>query len=374
MNKDAKILFITPIHDWSSLTEFEGLLRGFNKLGYQNLQVFRLNQMFNVIAPAFRISFNNTDMILNEGIPYQVAGDFIFGNIFELCVSQNFDYVLVGHGGQFRYPIIDKLRELRDKHNLIKTQFGVVLYDDPYEIDITEQYCQHFDFVCTNEDTCVVVHKQHNSKVMNLLTACDYDDIVKNSVLDQNLFTNIVSVGSGFPERTVLFNQLVPYIKEHNLGIRFYGRGWGNLDKYYYPFIYQDGLCPQRMTYTLFHNSSCTINLFRIAEVSSLGSTNKRGIQGNSPSPRCFQALACNTILINDTLHKDVANLTPKDRLYLFDRTKVDEVIAKLDEARRSQDWDIRSRKNRSYEILDCHGTYLNRAEELIKQLGEWYG
>jgi len=373
MDKKAKLLFITPIHNWSSLTEFEGLARGFLKLGYQDLQMFWLNKSFDILAPAFKISMHNTDYILDENYPYHLASDFIFGNILTMCLRNNYDYVIVGHGGQFQYDILDKLRELRDKHNLIKTRFGVVLYDDPYEIDVTEKYGQHFDFVCTNESNCVETHKLHNQKVMYLQTACDYEDIVKNCVLDEKLFTHIVSVGSGFPERIALFNKLLPFIKQHNLNIKFYGRGWQPLSPEYHPHINQTGLCPQRVTYNLLHNSSCTINLFRIPEVSSLGNTNQRQIQANSPSPRCFQALAANTILISDDSHKDISELTPKDKVYLFNRDSYERFELKLNSAMQSQDWNIRGRKNRSYEVLDAKGTYLNRAEELISQLNTWY-
>jgi spore maturation protein CgeB len=171
--------------------------------------------------------------------------------------------------------------------------------DDPYAVDDSLRTCRFFDFVFTNERTCVSVYRRYGCKnVIHLPLAAPYPAYApRRTSFDYR--SRICLLGSAFDNRLASVQKLMPFLAEYPT--RLVGPGWrramkgrrsGNirtLDRWVSPVE----AC------RFYNGADIALNFHRSPLDRHLGQ-NRRGIGARTPNNRTFEIAACATFQLTD--------------------------------------------------------------------------
>jgi spore maturation protein CgeB len=358
-NSKTKLLIVSPIHSWSSMTVYKGLCTALQELKIDFIS-HRLDRSFHQYRGSAISAISSSDAIINiDNLAERSAMNDSMAEIFSIVLDIKPEILLVIHGGNFGYSILDTIRELK-KCGYLNTISGVWLLDDPHEIDISSQYSKRFDFVFDYERSCIRQHQDGDKIVEHIPVAADSISIEEFKNDNPSFKSDISIVGVGFKERLeFLSNQLlVDYIIKNNIALSLYGLGWMPLLQVYQNKIrIVNRIIPQSMTYEIYYNSVTTINFFRDTQMSSLGYTNRNSISAYSLNPRCYEALVCGTKLITD--YRNDIDIIKHPNLYTYNRNNIDSFINVIKIAL--------STKLRLIVPVPKNLTYIDRAEKILE-------
>jgi len=178
----------------------------------------------------------------------------------------------------------------------IKT--AVWFVDDPYVTDDTVKLAPHYDFVFTHERSCVRLYQSIGCAQAHHLPLAAHFGTFQPMPVARTYESDICFIGTGFPNRIALFDQIAPYLKRRNVVIA--GALWNRMRNYRMieRFLIKEGVpVPESARY--YNGAKIVINLHRTPGQSP---ENRNAIDwpAESINPRTFDMSACGTLQLTD--------------------------------------------------------------------------
>lgn len=272
------------------------------------------------------------------------------------------DLVLVLLGDKLPIDQVIAIREMG-----IKT--AVWFTDDPYYSDVTTKIAPYYQYVFTQEISCVSHYQMFGCPKVHYLPLAvntkvfHYQKEYKN---DSDTI-DVCFMGAGWNNRITMFDELAPFLSQKNTLI--VGSRWKLMRNYHLLSnkIRIAFLSPEESA-RLINRSKIVINNHRPFDDSTLFNLNSNKLPGLSINPRTFEISACCTFQLTDVrqeLHryyevgKDIetysstSNLIEKIEYYLNHDEKRNKIA-----------------ENGHIKTLQNH-TYKNRLETLLKIIFE---
>jgi spore maturation protein CgeB len=238
-------------------------------------------------------------LIINQGIIEDLKGlvrEIITAtpteNIINLTVQTHPDLVLVLLGDQTPYEQILAIRNMG-----IKT--AVWLTDDPYYTDVTTLYAQYYDFIFTNELSCVSLYQTLGCPQVHYLPFAANTNIFYPNHVDTTYLRDICFIGTAWNNRISFFDSVAKYLA--NMNIIIIGPLWNKLMNYSLLSnkIIPTGI-PCTTTANYFNGAKIVINLHRSHDDETLFKKNTRNLDAYSINPRTFEISACGAFQLTD--------------------------------------------------------------------------
>lgn len=178
--------------------------------------------------------------------------------------------------------------------------------DDPYYSDITRITSTHYDYVFTNELSCVEFYTMQGCKqVYHLPLAVDLN-VYRPQRVHTGYFSDVCFIGSAYWHRVNFFNRIAPYLARKN--VKIFGWWWQRLDQYskLSHIIRTDWLTPEE-TAKYYNGAKIVINLHRSPNDESFNK-NSSQVEALSTNPRTFEICGSGAFQLTDA-RQDLANL-----------------------------------------------------------------
>lgn len=281
-SEEFAIKNIYPCIRWASWDIANYVEKGFKKIGIKTLSFKPLDES-EIFEKETKLSEKFKYVKFNR----KYTTYFIFENMLKKLVKEKPNIVLFIHGSNIPFRFIKSIKDI----GIIT---AVWLMDDPHEIDHSKTYSHFYDFVFTTEKNAVEIHSIRNKNVYYL--PCGYDEETFYPKEDKRYESDICIIGSGFPERINLLENIYPYIKD--LNTRIIGN-WEqiNKDSPLKKLIEKNFVEPKEAS-LYYSNAKIVLNQHRMPYLSTSLSSNINHIEGISPNPRLFEASACGAFSI----------------------------------------------------------------------------
>jgi len=211
------------------------------------------------------------------------------------------------------------LKDFQSKADVIEKLPGhKILWtmEDPYEIDLVEQYHHYFGYILTTDRASAEYLRQTTGKGTHLPHGA-IPEVHKPQEVSWEYRSDLCFIGNAFPSRLQFFRKVLPSLKDYNVILG--GTGWNLLNDSYGQRIINHGVSSEN--YLKFINGAkVNINLHRLRDDVSIA--NKNGIMPSSPNNRFFEICACKAVQMVDS------SRSPE----LLDYYGTDEVIMFYDE------------------------------------------
>ncbi|WJH32476.1 glycosyltransferase [Paenibacillus sp. CC-CFT747] len=206
------------------------------------------------------------------------------------------DLVLVLNATRFPVEQADRLRDMG-----ILT--AVWFLDDPYRMDWDVQLAAHYDYVFTNEISCVSPFQEAGSPRVFYLPLAVHPAVYYPRRMEPAYRSDVCFIGTAFANRRAFFDRLAPYLAGKKVFIS--GWYWDRLARYdlLKSSIRQDKLregtwLSAEETAKYYNGAKIVINLHR--EDSAEETINSRGIPALSINPRTFEISGCGVLQLTD--------------------------------------------------------------------------
>lgn len=177
--------------------------------------------------------------------------------------------------------------------------------DDPYFTEDTSVICRHYDHVFTHELGCVEFYQSLGVSSVHYLPLCVNPKMFYPRRTSPKYQYDIVFIGNAFRNRTALFDELAPYLKQKKVLIA--GGFWERLKTYEQlsPFI-SHGFIPPEETANYYSGAKLVINIHRPWEEGQ-DNRNSFRLPSRSINPRTYEISACGTMQLTD-VRDDLGN------------------------------------------------------------------
>lgn len=177
--------------------------------------------------------------------------------------------------------------------------------DDPYFTEDTSVICRHYDHVFTHELGCVEFYQSFGVPSVHYLPLCVNPKMFYPRRTAPQYKYDIVFIGNAFHNRTALFDELAPYLKDKKVLIA--GGFWERLATYdqLAPFI-SNGFIPPEETANYYSGAKLVINIHRPWEEGQ-DNRNSFRLPSRSINPRTYEISACGTMQLTD-VREDLGN------------------------------------------------------------------
>ncbi len=186
------------------------------------------------------------------------------------------DLVMSVHGGNVPIDIIQK-------YGATGVPTAVYLLDEPYEVDSSVQWAQHYDWVFTVDRSTVKIHSE-NSNAIHM--PCGYDESIFKPD-GPSVKSDVLMLGSRFAARE---NILMRCVSKYGSRFTWVGPGWHELcvaGTHYNQLVSPED-CAK-----FYRGAGITLNIHRDSTWSHFGELNKRNIQATHLNPRFWESAAC---------------------------------------------------------------------------------
>ncbi len=222
--------------------------------------------------------------------------------MLEIAAREKPGAVLVMNGLHvFPENHLDQISEIRK----LGIPTAIWFVDDPYFTEDTSLICHHYDHVFTHELGCVEFYQSLGASSVHYLPLCVNPKMFYPRRTPPKYQYDIVFIGNAFRNRTVLFDELAPYLKDKKVLIA--GGFWERLATYEQlsPFI-SNGFIPPEETANYYSGAKLVINIHRPWEA---GQDNRNSFQlpSRSINPRTYEISACGTMQLTD-VREDLGN------------------------------------------------------------------
>ncbi|WCK56180.1 glycosyltransferase [Aneurinibacillus sp. Ricciae_BoGa-3] len=268
------------------------------------------------------------------------------------------DLVLVLLGDTFHIDQVSAIRSMG-----IKT--AVWFTDDPYYTDVTIQFAPHYDFVFTQELSCVSFYHAYGCFRVHYLPLAVNTRVFHYHRQDHSFNTDVCFLGTAWNNRISLFDQIAPYLSTKKTLI--VGPDWHRLQNYHLlsDKIRLEVLSPEQSAH-LINTSKIVINNHRAYDDDTLFSKNSRKLLAYSINPRTFEISACGAFQLTDVRQELPSCYLPRKELETY--SSPSELIEKID-------YYLRHEKERNAialrglnRTLNEH-TYSKRLKELLTRV-----
>jgi spore maturation protein CgeB len=253
---DKRILYIAPIHGGTYIVISQGIVDGLRSLVRE---VYTAKADQNVVSYAAEIK------------P---------------------DLVLVLLGDTFPIDQVNAIRAMG-----IKT--AVWFTDDPYYSDVTITIAPFYDFVFTQELSCLSLYPLVGCRQVHYLPLAANTRVFHYQGMDRSLNIDVCFLGTAWNSRIDLFDQIAPYLS--SIKTLIVGPGWNRLQNYHLlkDKIYLDVLTPEQSA-LLMNQAKIVMNNHRPFDDNTLFSKNSRRLLAHSINPRTFEICACGAFQLTD--------------------------------------------------------------------------
>lgn len=175
---------------------------------------------------------------------------------------------------------------------------AVWFVDDPYVTDDTVKLAPHYDYVFTHERSCVRLYQSIGCAQVHHLPLAAHFGTFQPMPVARSYDADICFIGTGFPNRIALFDQIAPYLKRRNVVIA--GGLWDRMKKFKLieRFLIKQGVpVPESAHY--YNGAKIVINLHRTPGESP-ENRNRINWPAESVNPRTFDMSACGTLQLTD--------------------------------------------------------------------------
>lgn len=273
----TRILLVHPGSSFSTADTYSGLKAGFEACGIEILE-YRLDLQLQLYS-------GMVEGAIASGYLQEAINPFILasGDAIGMAIHYEPDAVFVISGSNFHVARAQVLREFA-KQRRKPLPLGVYCTESPYMSRLEAWFAQIYDVVFTNEKLSVPMFSR-NERVHYLPHA--YNPTVHTpGPADPEKQADVFFVGTGFPERRVLFSAV------DWTGINFVTRGFSWSDNEAVDLISPTGVIPNEKTAAWYR--SALINLNHHRTTTAYG-TNEHISQAVAASlgPRAYEIAAC---------------------------------------------------------------------------------
>ncbi|TDF95188.1 CgeB family protein [Paenibacillus piri] len=228
------------------------------------------------------------------------------------------DLVLVILGDMFPVAQVEAIRKMG-----VKT--AVWFTDDPYYTDVTANYAAYYDFVFTQEISCVPLYQSLGCSHVHYLPLAVHTAIFhRNEEVSKD--TDICFLGTAWINRIALFDQIASELNRYQTLV--VGPDWGKLGHKLLPDKIQPVfLSPEQSAYCL-NASKIAINNHRAYDDTTFFDKNSRRLPAHSINPRTFEIAACGTFQLTDVREELVHNYTVGKEIETY--SSPEELIEKI--------------------------------------------
>ncbi|WP_054949714.1 CgeB family protein [Numidum massiliense] len=244
---------------------------------------------------------------------------------------------------------------------------GLFVVDDPHNLKKHKQKARSFDFVMTQEASCVPFYRRHKKPALHLPLAVNPEKYYPRAVA-KKYESDICFVGSALPVRLALFDKLAPFLQKKKFVI--VGRWWEQLKKYaqLQRHIRNETIPPDEVA-KYYNGAKIVLNIHRDNN-DAVPKTHRNGNSYNlptyTPNNRTFDIAACRAFQLTSA-RRDIKNFyAPNEEIVCFDgiadlKQKINYYLAHEQERKRVAAL--------AYERTMREHTYVNRLREFVKQL-----
>lgn len=175
---------------------------------------------------------------------------------------------------------------------------AVWFVDDPYVTDDTVRLAPHYDYVFTSERSCVGLYRSLGCANVHHLPLAAHFGTFRPMAVPRKYESDICFIGTGFPNRTALFDQIAPYLRDKKVVIA--GSLWNRMSRFKLVerFVIKNGVpVPESALY--YNGAKIVINLHRMPGLSP-ENRNALNWPAESINPRTFDMSACGTLQLTD--------------------------------------------------------------------------
>lgn len=170
------------------------------------------------------------------------------------------------------------------KKNSVPT--GVYLLDEPYEIDRTVQWAQHYDHVFSVDRVTVPVHSAHTRASFLPL---GYSDAFFKPNGDA-IASDILVLGSAYKAREAY---LAALRDDFGSRVTWVGPGWRNFSS---QGVHHDAYVNPMDCARFYRGAKLVVNIHRDSSWSHFGELNKAGLVASHLNPRFWEGTACGSL------------------------------------------------------------------------------
>ncbi|TLS36894.1 CgeB family protein [Pseudalkalibacillus caeni] len=268
----------------------------------------------------------------------------------------------------FKPDIIITLRAAKLKKEIVERlkkfgiPIGIWLVDDPYNITNHIRKAAPYDFVITQESSCVSAYNQANIKAIYLPLAVNPNFYHPIKDVPAKYKHDICFVGTGLKNRIKLFDELTPFLQ--NLDFIIIGPKWDSLTNYN---LLKAGIIKKSISPTevakYYNGAKIVLNIHR--DLNDIN-RNPELIPANTPNNRTFDIAACQAFQLAD-YRADIVNL------YNIDKELI--TFSSVSDLKNKIDYYLKNDKLRNeialngYRRTKANHTYTIRMKELVQLL-----
>lgn len=279
-------------------------------------------------------------------------------NILHLVRTMKPDLVLVFHGLFFPLSQINEINQTGAKT-------AIWMSDDPYYTDITKNIVPHFQYIFTQDLSCVSYYRTLGCQHVYLLPLAADPSVFYPKTVDADYETDILFVGNAFWNRVTFFDHIAEYLSKKDVLIS--GLWWERLTNY---SILKEKIQLGRWmtpeeTANYYNGAKIVINIHRSSEDRSMNH-NSENIQALSINPRTFEIAACGAFQLTD-IRQDLSTLfTPDYDISTYNSP--DEFIHQVEYYLHHEE-DRKKIAERSLSRVRKEHSFLNRTEYILNTI-----
>lgn len=201
------------------------------------------------------------------------------------------DFVLTIHGGNMSRQVVQQLQTFGAK-------VAIWFVDDPYDVDDSLRKLYGYDFVFTNEQSCLKLYQQHGYKQTAFLPLGTVPEFFFKQKVEKKYHSDICFLGSPFPTRVKYLRFLAQRFPRSNIkvvGPHWLGRlGRRKLD------IVERYVEPDEMR-KFYNGAKINLNIYREINEHIMGrNLNSHRLPPLSPNNRTFDIAACQAFQLSN--------------------------------------------------------------------------
>jgi hypothetical protein len=278
-----RLLLVFPGALYSTIDVAQGYGRAFKRMADIKLftMMYHKNLTYHDYAQKlmFGKDFNQDDVV-------RAASKDLLVRILE-CRP---DWVLFVSGIAFPTFVWDYVKQLQaDLKRPFKT--AVLLTESPYVEEWEKGILERVDCAFTMDYGIIDDYKQINPNIFYVRHAYDPEIQYPGSGRPINMFF----VGTGFPER----QRLLEGVDWTDIGLELYGNWMYNTNSKLTPFLRGENL-ENVLVADKYRESKLSLNIFRTVQWPDESPKFIEPNKGKSLSPRCYEAMACGSVLFTD--------------------------------------------------------------------------
>jgi len=179
--------------------------------------------------------------------------------------------------------------------------------DDPYEIDQVLEYARIYDFVFTVEKAAVDIYREAGCRNVFQLPLAAFPGVHESRPVAPSFESDICFIGSGFYNRTELFDEIADYLVDGGLNVKIIGQWWDELKS----FKKLKRFVSNELVYAAdaakyYTGAKINLNIHRAPDAAAHFQGNERSIEAFSPNNRTFEIAACGGFQLVDNTRPDL--------------------------------------------------------------------